>query len=759
MRLQRATIDFETRSACSIRNCGSWRYSLDPTTDPLCLAFRLPYWEKGRTGLWHPAFPHLGLEEAQFGSFDDLLELFLWVQDGNYVEAHNAWFERGIWYNIMQARWQWPEIAPDRWLCSAAKAAAHSLPRNLEDAVDACHLPIKKDDIGDKLIKRLCVPRKSRKADRVAWARTHAPCQVCEGVGRMPKFKKNGEPSIKGQKCPECAGSGFDPTVAVPSMPLLWNESRDEYELFFEYCRQDVLAEEGLSDHLGDLNHVEQEVYLVDQMVNERGYHLDAEAIDAAFDLIDTESVDLNKELHVLTEGTVEKATQRERMMEWFETQGLELLDTTKETVEETLARTDITPTARRGLELMKVLGRSSTAKYVKMRDWLCPDGRAHGGLLYHGASTGRWSGQGVQPHNFVKGRIPDMELAWAVLKTLDRNRIITEVVDKKGKPIGGVMDVLAEALRGAITATPGKVLYVADYAAIEARVVLWLAEDYEALKVFLDKSTDIYCVMASTIFGRKIVKADPERQLGKAAILGLGFQMGASKFVDSAATYGITLKQDHWCAECGEGTTLHWKHDRDHLFQYRDTDDPNETTAAAVVKAYREKFWRVKEMWADQERAAIEATVYGDEVRCGRVVWFTDNGFLYCRLPSGRCLGYPEPQVKASLTSWGQQKDQLSFMGIDQYSRQWQRQVTYGGSLVENMTQAVARDLMAEACVRAESSGKYAPVLTVHDELIAEGDPGHDIKEFEHLMAFVPPWAEGCPVDAEGWSGFRYRK
>jgi DNA polymerase len=210
------------------------------------------------------------------------------------------------------------------------------------------------------------------------------------------------------------------------------------------------------------------------------------------------------------------------------------------------------------------------------------------------------------------------MEHAWRVIKSRDRERIITEVVDKKGKPIGTVMDVLAEALRGAITATPGKVLYVADYAAIEARVVLWLAEDYEALEVFKDKSTDIYCVMAATIFGRPIVKSDPERQLGKAAILGLGFQMGASKFVDSAATYGQTLKQDHWCAECGESTALHWKNDRDHGFVYRDTDDPNETTAAAVVKAYREKFWRVKEMWADQERAAIEATVYGDEAGCG---------------------------------------------------------------------------------------------------------------------------------------------
>jgi DNA polymerase len=321
-------------------------------------------------------------------------------------------------------------------------------------------------------------------------------------------------------------------------------------------------------------------------------------------------------------------------------------------------------------------------------------------------------------------------------------------------------MDVLAQALRGAITATPGKVLYVADYAAIEARVVLWLAEDYDALEVFRT-GKDIYCEMASTIYKRPINKKEhpDERQLGKVAILGLGFQMGASKFVDSAASYGITLVQDHWCADCGEPTGLHWKQDKHHDFRYLDVDDPDEITAAKVVAAYRDKFWRVKEMWRNQEDAAIFAVRSGEEVYSGRVKWFTDNGFLYCMLPSGRCLGYPEPLVEEHRTSWGAIKPMLTFMGVNPLNRQWQRQKTYGGSLVENITQAVARDLMAEAVMRCEQSGLWVPVLTVHDELIAEGKSGLDVKAFERLMAATPPWADGCPVDAEGWSGFRYRK
>jgi len=720
--------------------------------------------------LWHPAFPTMGVSENEWGDWDDLIELFLWVKDGNYVEAHNAWFERGIWYNIMQAKHQWPEIPADRWMCSAAKAAAHSLPRALDDVGDALHLEVRKDDIGHKLIQRLCIPRKSRKADRIAWARQHAPCQVCEGVGKMPKFRKDGSRAKKDGRCPACAGDGFEAGVAVPEMPLLWNEDKDEYQVFFDYCRQDVLAEEAVSNRLGDLNPVEQEIYLLDQTMNERGYHLDKDAIDAAFDLIDVECADLNLELKALTEGRVEKATQRQKMMDWFEQEGLELEDTQKETIDELLncslestyeSHPLRNPKIRRGLELMKVLGRSSTAKYVKMRDWYCPDGRAHGGLLYHGASTGRWSGQGVQPHNFVKGKVPDMELAWATLKSRDRE-LIAKLTDSKGKPLGTVMDVLAQALRGAITATPGKMLYVADYAAIEARVVLWLAEDYDALDVF-KQGKDIYCEMASTIYKRLINKKEhpDERQLGKVAILGLGFQMGAAKFVDSAAGYGIKLLQDHWCAECGEPTGLHWKQDDDHEFVFLPADNPDEITAAKVVKAYREKFWRVKNMWRDQEDAAIAATLYSDgaEYPAGRVSWFTDNGFLYCKLPSGRCLGYPEPRVEKHMTSWGQEKATLTFMGVNPLNRQWQRQKTYGGSLVENITQAVARDLMAEAVMRCEQSGKWEPVLTVHDELIAEGPAGLDVKEFEHLMAATPPWAAECPVDAEGWSGFRYRK
>jgi DNA polymerase len=726
----RATIDFETRSACNIKTAGSWRYSLDPTTEVLCMAYRLPWWEEGRVDLWHPAYPHLGIEEH--ADWDSLTDLFVWIKyDGGLVEAHGAWFERGIWINILMPRLGAPMIHWQQWRCSAAKAAAHALPRGLEDAVNALHLPVPKDMEGSKLMKRLVKPRKPKKAELKAWDIKHAGCYECGGKGKV-KIKNRNHP------CLFCQGAGLRSGVCIPPYPQpVYHESREEFERLWEYCKQDVRAEEALSNRLRDLSEVETHLYLMDQLINERGFGVDTEAIDIALRLIDEECVDFNRELFELTGGVVERATQRERMLNWLEENGLGLPNTQKDTLDEFLEddHPNLEPHVKRGVELMRILGRSSTAKYVKAKEWVCPDSRIHGGLLYHGASTGRWSGQGLQPHNFVRGAIPDMETVWEIIKTEDREaiRAIPTSISEKDpyEPYGDVMKVLSEALRGIIVPTPGRRLYVADYAAIEARVLLWLADDQDALDVFR-RGDDIYCFMASSIYGYPCNKKDhpDERQVGKAAILGLGYQMGTDKFIDTAAKGGVVLDRDF---------------------------------AAKIVDTYRTERHRVKNMWWELEYCAIEAVKDPGCVMSFNNIRYTydeKDGFLYCILPSGRRLAYPEPEVQPRPTPWGSTRDQLSFKGIDGYSRQWRRQTTYGGMLTENVVQAVARDLMAEAMWRVEDSGVYHCVLSVHDELIAEADiDAGNVKEFENLMAALPPWAVGCPVTAEGWTGLRYKK
>lgn len=487
-----------------------------------------------------------------------------------------------------------------------------------------------------------------------------------------------------------------------------------------------MLAEEGASEALRDLSPYETEVFLMDQALNEYGFQLDREAVEAAMALIEDRFSELNEELIQITGGRVQKATQRAKMREWLEEQGVFLPDTQGPTIDEALKDQSMPRAALRGLELMRALGRSSTAKYECMTDWASPrDWKVRGGLLYHGAGTGRWSGAGVQPHNFPRGDIKDQDAAWEDIKRWYRDRCLESLEMLWGDS----MELLSHALRGAIVASPGKVLYVADYAAIEARVLFWLAMDERALDIFR-RGDCIYCDMATDIYKRPINKKDHpnERQMGKQAVLGLGYQMGAPKFVDTVAKYGIAL---------------------------------DEGFAKVIVDTYRGKYHRVKQMWWDQEEAAIKAVQHpGQTVPCGRVKWRVVGRFLYCRLPSGRMLAYCEPLVVERETPWGAKKPALTYMGVDAYTRKWRRQDVYGGLLVENITQAVARDLMADAMMRMYEGGVYFPILSVHDEAIAEADEGTgDVHEFEELMATTPDWAEGCPVKAEGWSGKRYKK
>jgi DNA polymerase len=671
-----ATIDFETRSACSLRACGAWVYALHPTTDIICLAYRLPYWSPGRTELWHPGFSHLGIAE---GPFTHICELLEWVDSGGLLEAHNANFERCIWTNILTVRYGFPAMSIGNWRCSAAKAAAHALPRGLEDAGAALHLSIQKDLEGAKSMKKAAKPRKSRKAERELWSKT----------GQTP------------------------PTI-------LWHESADLFSKIWAYCRQDVLVETELSSKLPDLSPTETAMYSMDQAINQRGFQLDMSAVNTAIALIAQETIRLNHELSQITNGQVEKATKRAQMLAWFEQNGVNLFNTQKETIDATLKSATLTDPTRRALEIVRALGRSSTAKYQAMANWAAGDGRVRGGLLYHGATTGRWSGAGVQPHNFVRGTVKDMEGLWAQLRA-------GEAVSGPNGSILGNMEALANGLRGAIVAAPGKILYVADYAAIEARVVMWLAGEDDALEEFR-LGADIYLSMASDIYGYPCNKKDhpSERQVGKTAILGLGFQMGASKFQATCLTMaGITI---------------------------------DDVLAQSVVDTYRGRFALVKQLWYEQESAAIKAVLTKRPIKCGYVTWILDDIFLYAELPSGRRLSYPFPQIKARQTPWGDVKPSLTFMGINSYTRKWERQTTYGGMLVENLTQSVARDLLAEAMMRIEQSGIYQVVLTCHDEIVSESSAG-SLQEHDRLVSTVPNWAKGLPVAVEGFCATRYRK
>lgn len=799
------TIDFETRSACDLRKHGAWLYSKHHTTRAMCLSYKLPGYE--RPGRWHMAHPDLLVSESPAP-----LDLFAFVLAGGLLEAHNAFFERCVWRNVMVARHGWPAMCSTQWRCSAAKASAASLPRDLEGAAKAMALDVEKDMEGRRLMLKLSKPRQPRKAEIVAWMEE-------EGLtGDYRRYKS---------RFTEANGP-------------LWHETEEELERLWDYCDQDVLTEEALSEATPDLPEGELRLWQLDQCINEQGARFDLKLAKAALDLAAQYRVKLNRELEEMT--GISAATKRQQVKDWLASnEGVVLPDTAADTLDWYLDREEMSGRARRVIEIVKYVNKTSTRKYQAMLDRTDPeDERARDLLMYHGASTGRWSGKGIQVQNFPRGNVKNrwgMTADGAEYAYFDIDLACQDILDGDLEWIesmhGDVMEVLSAALRGAIVPKDGHDLIVADYSAIEARCVLWLAGAEGALEVFRSGG-DIYCDMAEGIYGYPVHKKThpQERQFGKQAILGLGYGMGFMTFLLTCRKYGITFSVAQVKGILGDKYEKYYEWVQDYLFPKptgdprKDTDkrrqasknrrrltDEREDPKAVIhelalmkytVDVYRTRYAEVKEMWAEQETAAMSAVrswerkvteaqetarsewedawgpldesigfgqmdwetvsfrdaIEGPRYEAGMCAWFVRGGFLCCELPSGRLLRYRDPHIKPTKTAWGETKDGLRYMTVVTGGK-WARAGTYGGKLVENITQAVARDIMADAALRTVDDGTpYSIIMSVHDELVAEvpQTEGSE-RDFEEVMSKTLPWADGCPVTAEAERYGRYRK
>lgn len=696
-------IDFETRSEAKITNVGAYEYSIHPSTEILCCAYAAG--DNKPEIIYRYDFSSGFYLETNTREFNDLWHLAYSINLDIFT-AHNAYFEQCIWQNIMVPRYGFPPLPPERWQCTAAKALSHGLPKSLDGCSSALGLQQRKDDEGKKIMMKMCKPRKPTKTD-----------------------------------------------------DSKWHESPEDFEKLYAYCIQDVIVEREIDKMLPDLNPTEQKIWYIDQKINLRGVPVDLHLVDKAISFAEEYSEELNNELCNLTGGDVPRASMRDRMLCWLrDYQGLVLPNLQSTTVEKTLeTREDLSWGARRALEIKSLLGKSSVKKYEAFKAATSNDGRFRGAFTYHSASTGRWGSNLVQLQN-----LPRPE------EGLDTDMCAEAIRDLSLEQFQffypSVMNALASCVRSAIRTE--KELVVADFSKIESVGIAWLANEPLKLEIFRRGDCN-YCQAASLIYGYEVNKKDhpSERQVGKISELALGYGGGIGAYGSMAKQSGVDLNPAYdilWPTATPQERQNAKAMYKMYSERVEEPLDPEGGKAANIIKdRWRAAHPNIVQWWSDLENSAIHA-VYskGELIQQGKVFWQMLGEFLYCRLPSGRLLAYHKPELKFTETKWGGEKCTLYHMSLESQSKKYIKVGTYGGKLAENITQAVCRDLMAEAMIRVDAHPTYDIIMTVHDELVTEADIGRgNHKELEKLMEVVPIWADGFPVSAEGWVGGRYKK
>ena len=555
-------------------------------------------------------------------------------------------------------------IPPESWHCSAVQAAMLALPRSLEDVGRVLGLDEQKMKEGKELIKYFCVPCKPTKANG---GRTrNLPCHAPE-----------------------------------------------KWELFKTYCKRDVDVEKSIRRKLHNfpIPESEMELYRLDQRINDRGVLVDMGLVEQAIACERLHKEVVTKRAYELT--GLENPNSVVQLKGWLGDMGMEAESLSRKAVAEMIAETD--GEVEELLRLRLLMAKTSVKKYEAMERSVCSDGRVHGMLMFCGANrTSRWSGKIVQIQNLPKNYIPDLELARKLVKQ-GRFEEIELLYDS-------TPNVLSELIRTAFIPKPGCRFVVADFSAIEARVLAWLSGEQWRLDVFTSHGK-IYEASASSMFHvpmEEITKGSPLRQKGKLAELGLGFG-GASGALVSMGALDMGLTEEE---------------------------------LPPLVAAWRKANPHVTQFWWDVDAAAIKAVREKQKTKVGKIIFEYKSGILFITLPSGRKLSYVKPRM--AVNRFG--RDGLTYEGISE-NKKWSRIETYGPKLVENIVQGTARDLLAEAMLRVEKKG-YPIVMHCHDEIIAEVPEGSgSVDEMCEIMAVQPKWAEGLPLRADGYQCNFYQK
>lgn len=581
------------------------------------------------------------------------------LDDLNIIKsAFNAQFERVCLSHFVGHR-----LKPAGWHCSRVWAATLGLPLSLRDVGTVLGLPRQKITAGKELVRYFCTPCKPTKANqhRTRNFPYHAP---------------------------------------------------DKWQQFKQYNQRDVEVEMEITQKLSrfPVSPNEWENYWMDQDINDRGIRIDQQLVNNA--------IKCQEEFHDQYLQTSQQLTGLAnpnsplQLKDWLHWQGVETDSLAKASVAQLLQTT--TGTVHQVLALRQLLSKSSVKKYQAMQKAMCKDGRVHGLLQFYGANrTGRWAGRLVQVQNLPRNSMPDLEEARELVRQ-GNSTALAMLYDS-------VPDVLSQLIRTAFIPTKGRHFYVADFSAVEARVIAWLSGE-EWRQAAFAKNEDIYCASASQMFGVPVVKHGVNgelRQKGKIAGLALGYggSIGALKAM-GATKLGLT-----------------------------------EDELLSLVQMWRNASPNIVQFWWDVDKAAKECikTHLPQTTHGMRLVY--RSGCLFLRLRSGRYLCYPQPKIGTNRFG----SESITFMGINTVKK-WGRIETYGAKLVENIVQATSRDLLAEAMRRLEAAGNPV-VMHIHDEAVIDAPKDSSLDTMVNIMTEVPDWADGLILNAAGFVGDFYKK
>ena len=521
----------------------------------------------------------------------------------------------------------------------------------------------------------------------------------------------------------------------------------DKWRLFIEYNRQDVVTEMAIRKRLEELGKVpehEHDLWVLDQQINDRGIRIDRVMVNNIIDYDEAHTAELLEEAKLLS--GLSNPNSLPQLKAWLAKYGISAGSLTKDSLED-LLQTDLPDAVRRVLEIRQATGKTSTAKYSKMAGAVCRDGRLRGTLQFYGASrSGRWSGKLVQVHNLARNAMPDLDLA--------RELVCEDDFDTLETLYGEPSFVFSELVRTALIPSKDHLFVVSDFSAIEARVVAWVAGEQWVLDAFR-AGKDIYCETASMMYHVPVVKHGENghlRQKGKIAVLACGYQggVGAMRQMDKDGTIPEEELQsvvDQW-RKANPMIVKLWK------------DVEKAAITAIEERRSVRRGIRVPADNLEAREAMAGGPVRPYSVREGVALVFTyKDGNLYITLPSGRSLCYFGARLKE-----GKYGPQIVYKGVNQTTKKWEDTETYGGKLVENIVQGIARDCLAEAMLRVDALG-YDIVMHVHDEMIVDvattSTEGAEValQEINKQMGAPIDWAPGLPLKGDGYVCEFYRK